>query len=346
MVEFNESIKNKLDFFLKSNKIPNIIFHGASGSGKRTIVNDFVLEIYNKDKSLIQTYVMNVNCAHGKGIKFIREELKFFAKTHINIMGSGHFKTIILSNADKLTIDAQSALRRCIELFSHNTRFFIIVEDKSKLLKPIISRFCGIFITEPTLNSKRINLHKYGIQNSFSHNVYEISREKWLIKYMKTNIINTSAIVAGTGTSVAGTGTSVAGTSVAGTGTSVAGTGTSVAGTSVAGTSVAGTGTSVAGTTSVASTTSVAGTTSVDNTYSTLLDMSIQLYEKGYSGIDLINYIEKDIQMNNDLERKFHILFLFQKVKREFRNEKTFILFILHFLYFRSEKDLENISFM
>ena len=288
MVEFNESIKNKLDFFLKSNKIPNIIFHGASGSGKRTIVNDFVLEIYNKDKSLIQTYVMNVNCAHGKGIKFIREELKFFAKTHINIMGSGHFKTIILSNADKLTIDAQSALRRCIELFSHNTRFFIIVEDKSKLLKPIISRFCGIFITEPTLNSKRINLHKYGIQNSFSHNVYETSREKWLIKYMKTNIINTGTIVAGT---------------------------------------------------------SVAGT-SVDNTYSALLDMSIQLYEKGYSGIDLINYIEKDIQMNNDLERKFHILFFFQKVKREFRNEKTFILFILHFLYFRSEKDLENISFM
>ena len=308
MVEFNESIKNKLDFFLKSNKIPNIIFHGASGSGKRTIVNDFVLEIYNKDKSLIQTYVMNVNCAHGKGIKFIREELKFFAKTHINIMGSGHFKTIILSNADKLTIDAQSALRRCIELFSHNTRFFIIVEDKSKLLKPIISRFCGIFITEPTLNSKRINLHKYGIQNSFSHNVYETSREKWLIKYMKTNIINTGTIVAGT---------SVAGTIVAGT---------IVAGTSVAGTSVAG--------------------TSVDNTYSALLDMSIQLYEKGYSGIDLINYIEKDIQMNNDLERKFHILFFFQKVKREFRNEKTFILFILHFLYFRSEKDLENISFM
>ena len=84
-------------------------------------------------KKLTKAYVMNVNCAHGKGIKFVREELKFFAKTHINIKGSGHFKTIILSNADKLTIDAQSALRRCIELFSHTTRFFIIVEDKYKL---------------------------------------------------------------------------------------------------------------------------------------------------------------------------------------------------------------------
>jgi hypothetical protein len=45
-------------------------------------------------------------------------------------------------------------------------------------------------------------------------------------------------------------------------------------------------------------------------------------------------------------ERKYHILILFQKIKKDFRNEKMFILFILQFLFFRSEKDLENISFM
>ena len=67
---------------------------------------------------------MYVNCAHGKGIKFIREELKFFAKTNINLKEGEIFKSIVLLNADKLTIDAQSALRRCIELFNHTTRFF------------------------------------------------------------------------------------------------------------------------------------------------------------------------------------------------------------------------------
>ena len=85
----------------------------------------------------------------GKGIKFIREELKFFAKSHINFKDGNLFKSIILSNADKLTIDAQSALRRCIELFSHTTRFFIIVEDKYKLLKPILSRFAEIYVSYP-----------------------------------------------------------------------------------------------------------------------------------------------------------------------------------------------------
>ena len=56
---------------------------------------------------MIKNYIMTVNCAHGKGIKFIREELKFFARTNINLQEGSIFKSIILLNADKLTIDAQ-----------------------------------------------------------------------------------------------------------------------------------------------------------------------------------------------------------------------------------------------
>ena len=103
---------------------------------------------------------MSINCAHGKGIKFIREELKFFSKTQINFTEELYFKSIILLNADKLTIDAQSALRRCIELFNHSTRFFIILEDKNKLLKPILSRFSILHISNPIKNKKEINLYQ------------------------------------------------------------------------------------------------------------------------------------------------------------------------------------------
>jgi DNA polymerase III delta prime subunit len=158
---------NKLDYFLKTNKIPHIIFHGSSGTGKKTIVFQFVNKIYNHDKQKIKNNVMFVNCAHGKGIKFIREDIKFFAKTNIQTNSGIFFKTIILMNADFLTIDAQSALRRCIELFSYNTRFFIIVENKHKLLNPILSRFCEIYIPEflETVNENKnnckfINLHQ------------------------------------------------------------------------------------------------------------------------------------------------------------------------------------------
>jgi hypothetical protein len=162
--KFHEKIYDKLNYFHKSNKIPHLLFHGSSGSGKRTIVNTFINTIYNNDKQRIKSNVMFVNCAHGKGIKFIREELKFFAKTNIQSNNGINFKTIILSNADSLTIDAQSALRRCIELFSYNTRFFIIVENKTKLLNPILSRFCEIYVPEHIENGKIVNLHQQTIQ--------------------------------------------------------------------------------------------------------------------------------------------------------------------------------------
>ena len=163
----HQKIIAKLDYFHQQNKIPHIIFHGSSGSGKRTIVDQFLHKIYQDDKHKIKTNVMIVNCAQGKGIKFIREELKFFAKTNIQSNNGTIFKTIVLINADFLTIDAQSALRRCIELFSHNTRFFIIVENKNKLLNPILSRFCEIYVPEYVENDTIINLHQHTIQQHF-----------------------------------------------------------------------------------------------------------------------------------------------------------------------------------
>jgi hypothetical protein len=164
----HKKIYEKLDYFYNSNKIPHLIFHGSSGSGKRTIVDNFLNKIYNNDKQKIKTNVMFVNCAHGKGIKFIREELKFFAKTNIHLNNGVIFKTIVLLNAEYLTIDAQSALRRCIELFSYNTRFFIIVENKHKLLNPILSRFCEIYVPEHIDNGKLINLHQDSIRINYN----------------------------------------------------------------------------------------------------------------------------------------------------------------------------------
>lgn len=167
-LDIHSSIKEKLKQFYNNNKIPHIIFHGPSGGGKFTLVNEFINMIYQNDKSKIKSNVMLVNCSHGKGIKFIRDELKFFAKTNIQSNSGILFKTILLVNAHHLTIDAQSALRRCIELFSYNTRFFIIVENKNKLLNPILSRFCEIYVPEYRVDNKVINLHQYVLNHKIS----------------------------------------------------------------------------------------------------------------------------------------------------------------------------------
>jgi len=278
-INYHPEINKKLNFFLDSEKIPNIIFHGPNGSGKRTIVNNFISNIYNDNRELIKNYVMYVNCAHGKGIKFIRDDLKFFAKTHISVKGACKFKTIVLSNADDLTSDAQSALRRCIELFSHTTRFFIIVQDKYKLLRPILSRLCEIYINEPIVNGKKVNLHKYNIEKTFksiTHHDKKINNtfDKLFAPFRTQEFIDNKS----------------------------------------------------------------------ECDYNEIINLSNTLYEKGYSGLDIIKYIEHDNSMNE--LNKYQILLVVNKIKKEFRNEKLFMLFILNFMLLRSDYDLENISFM
>jgi DNA polymerase III delta prime subunit len=76
------------------------------------------------------------------------------------------FKSVVLWNAEKLTPDAQFALRRCIEQFSYNTRFFMVTIDKYKLIRPILSRFSEIYISSP------INLHEIGLK-AFAFDDYE-----------------------------------------------------------------------------------------------------------------------------------------------------------------------------
>jgi hypothetical protein len=263
----HQEIIKKLDNFILNKKVPNIIFHGISGTGKKTILFNFLKRVYNNNKKYLADYIMTVNCAHGKGIKFIREELKFFARTNINLHEGSIFKSIILLNADKLTIDAQSALRRCIELFSHSTRFFIIVDDKYKLLKPILSRFCEIYIPQPIVNNKEMNLHQYHLDKSFS-----IFKKNKLKKYkFKTDFEKIK--------------------------------------------------------------------------HNKEIDIiSEQLYEKGYSALDLIEYI-KDMDDINEIKKYEYLIFI-QKIKKEFREEKLLINCILFFVLKRLDYTLENISFM
>jgi hypothetical protein len=266
----HESIKNKLDYFIENKKIPHIVFHGAAGSGKRTVLNYLMKSIY-KTNDEIKNYVMYINCAHGKGIRFIRDELKFFSKTNIQNKNGNIFKSVVLFNADKLTTDAQSALRRCIEQFSHTTRFFIIIDEQRKLLKPIISRFCNIHVPLPVIDNKKQSLHTYN--KSIINDLFiddENKRYLWLFKNLE-NKKNFKDI-------------------------------------------------------------------------KTCITLSDKLYQKAYSAIDLMNYIQKSKKI--DTLVKYKILIYFDKARLEFRNEKILIFNILVTLLMRHKYNLENIDEM
>ena len=96
LLYLHQPIQEKLDNFYIHRRIPNLLFHGNSGSGKRTLVNNYIFRIYGGDKEKLKNNVMIVNCAHGKGIKFIRDELKLFAKSNLKGTQGISFKTIVL----------------------------------------------------------------------------------------------------------------------------------------------------------------------------------------------------------------------------------------------------------
>ena len=135
-------------------------------------------------------------------------------------------------------------------------------------MKPILSRFCEIHVSQPIINNEVINLYKHNITQTYKFEKIKIDRQEWIKKTLKKKI----------------------------------------------------------------------------SSYNDVLTLSSKLYERGYSGLDLIKYLENCT--NIDEKKKYQYLLCFNRIRKEFRNEKLLMLFMLNFILLRYDFDLENISFM
>jgi hypothetical protein len=142
------------------------------------------------------------------------------------------------------------------------------------LLKPILSRFCEIYIPEPMYENKIINLHQYNLSKTFKLQDVKTHKLEWLKKELEK-------------------------------------------------------------------------TMSPHIGSSELLKFVAKLYEKGYSALYMIELVENNkITPALSDHKKYELLVAFSRVRKEFRNEKLLLLFILNFIYLDRTYPLENISFM
>ena len=121
-------------------EMPNLMFSGPAGVGKTTVALCIARELlgdYWKD------YTLELNASDERGINMVRERVKMFAR-YSGMTGKIPFKVIILDEADEMTGDAQTALRRIIEDSAKSTRFMLICNYLSQIIEPIQSR-CVIF---------------------------------------------------------------------------------------------------------------------------------------------------------------------------------------------------------
>lgn len=94
------------------------------------------------------SYIMIVNCVREQSISHVRNKITFFTKAVVRTP-KGLRKTLVLLDAGWLSREAQSALRRIIEIRNHKTRFLMTSRDGCGILEPILSRFVSRWLPSP-----------------------------------------------------------------------------------------------------------------------------------------------------------------------------------------------------
>jgi len=140
-ITHQDEITSVMKNAIETGNLPHLIFHGTPGTGKTSTIHTFTRMVYPKNK---KDYVLELNASDDRCIDTVRLKIKEFSKRVVGHNTKCKFKLVILDEADTMTPDAQSALRRIMEDYSSVTRFCLICNYISKLMSPLLSR-CSMF---------------------------------------------------------------------------------------------------------------------------------------------------------------------------------------------------------
>ena len=126
----SDEMKNTLTRIIEEK--PNIILSGPPGCGKGTFMNIFI-----KETGLLSTRdFIKINASDCNSIDDVRNTIRPFATS----MSIGDHKLVYLNEADRLSIQAQDALRELVEEVQAFTRFAFVVNYPNKITDAIFSR--------------------------------------------------------------------------------------------------------------------------------------------------------------------------------------------------------------
>lgn len=182
---FNFNIAKNLDNIIneckksgKFSEIPNMLFYGANGCGKHSVIDYFIYNLfdcksigsesqiftYEKFEITIKSveyefkltpYFLLIDNSNLNNDKLVIQTI--IKKYVMNRTIDDKLKFIIIDNVDKLSYYSQMSLRRTMEIYNKECKFILISENKENILKPLISRCINFRICKPT-NTELNNL--------------------------------------------------------------------------------------------------------------------------------------------------------------------------------------------
>lgn len=149
--------------------LPHMLFYGPPGTGKTSTVLALAKQLYGP--RLYKLRVLELNASDERGISIVRQKIKNFArltvsnptKEDLRDYPCPPYKIIVLDEADCMTNDAQSALRRTMENYSGVTRFCLICNYITRIIDPLALR-CSKFRFRPLDNENALARLQYVVE--------------------------------------------------------------------------------------------------------------------------------------------------------------------------------------
>ena len=123
--------KTAITQMVNDGTIPHLLFSGIQGTGKTTL--SFILI---NALGIDSTDVLIVNASDENSINDMRNKIKGFVSTY----AMSGFKIVLLEEADRLSPEAQDALKRIMEEWNENARFIMTCNTVNRISGPIQSR--------------------------------------------------------------------------------------------------------------------------------------------------------------------------------------------------------------